>query len=242
MFEPLRKNLPILQKSLMVRSVDEIKLKPELDAWKQFKYYLEQIYGNDKITSINVDTIDRAYNACLNSHCADENVRHPGGLKDFGALWGQIKDDFEGTMNSIREHDKGLTLISHVKETNIEVMTGGKEAQFGPSCSGAPLAYVKAACDFAFFYGYYAEKVRCIHIRGFSDIWTACGVPDRFISPNGNPLELIEIPTGEIANGWSILEDAFNNKIYDINEDETETTVIETDPPVVVPSSRRRRK
>jgi len=220
MFEPLRKNLRIRQINLDVLEPDGIKASG-IDAWMQFKSIVERTREDETVRCYNVDTADRAYEACLNHHCLANNVRHPGGLNDFGALWGIIKDDFELTMNAIRGAGKGLILTSHTKESDVEIITGGKVIQYGPSCGGAPLRYIKAACDYAFFYGYSADRRRLIHLRNYETIWTACGVPDRFISPSGKPLEAIEIPQGEV-NGWGLIQAAFENKVYDAYEETPE--------------------
>jgi hypothetical protein len=222
MTEPLRKNLPIRQISLRCYEPDEIK-STGIDAWLNFKDIIEQVSEDDSVQCLAIDTVDRMYEACLNHHCVIENVRHPGGLNDFGKLWSVIKDDFESTMNKIRDIGKGLILISHTKESDIEVITGGKAVQYGPSCATAPLKYLKAACDYAFFYGYSADQRRLVHLRGYENIWTACGVPDHFVSPSGKPIEVLEITEGEVKNGWKILQDSFNNKVYDANEEPEET-------------------
>lgn len=217
MTEPLRKNLPIRQIALRCLEYDDI-LATGIDAWAQFKSILDRTKEDDSIEVYNIDTVDRMYEACLNHHCVKERVRHPGGLNDFGKLWAVIKDDFETTMNRIRDWGKGLVLISHTKETDVEVVTGGKVTQYGPSCQNASLKYIKAACDYAMFYGYSADHRRLIHLRGYDSIWTACGVPDRFISPSGSPLTAVEIPEGE-TQGWSRIQNAFENKVYDIDEE-----------------------
>jgi|LakMenE01Jun11ns_1017448.scaffolds.fasta_scaffold9954872_7 hypothetical protein len=219
MFEPLRKNLPIRQLPFRCYDVTQIRDEGKPDAWLQFKSFIDKCENDNTVQCIIGDTVDRIYDACLTHHCVIEGVRHPGGLNDFGKLWAVIKDDFEKTLNSIRDMGKGLILISHTKESDIEVVTGGKAVQYGPSCSGAALKYLKAACDYAFFYGYTASQERCLHLRGYENIWTACGVPNHFISPSGKSLELVEIPEGEIK-GWTLLQKAFNNELYDHGEEQ----------------------
>lgn len=233
MTEPLRKNLAIRQIPIDVQDPDKIKAAKgsmEVDAWARFKRVIEKTMDDDTIEVFSIDTVDRLYDACLNHWCYVKNVRHPGGLNDFGALWSIIKDDFEDTLNSIRIGGKGLILVSHTKETEIEVVSGKNLKQHAPSCSGAALRYIKAACDYAFFYGYDSNGERCIHTRGHDDIWTACGVPDHFISPSGNPLSRFTIPKGE-TNGWRIIQKAFENKVFDSDEDPSEHPSSQEDQP-----------
>lgn len=234
MFEPLRKNLSIREVSLRVYSPEQIRDgKP--DAWHDLKGYLKKVRNDDTVSCINLDTVDKAHQSCINHHCAKEDIDYPNDINDFGTLWNRIAVDFEETLNSIRDMNKGLVLISHAKETEVEVVTGGVVKQYGPSCSKAPLTYIKQACDFAFFYGYDSQNRRCIHVRGYTNIWTACGVNGRFMSPSGNKLEKFEIPEDHPC-GWEIVEAAFRNEVYDADEE------IEQEEEETKPRLRKRKK
>jgi hypothetical protein len=216
MTEPLRKNLAIRQVSLHVNTVPQIMEKAE-DSWEVFKEIILEAHEDPTVSLLAIDTIDRMYEACLNHHCVQAKVLHPGGLNDYGQLWSLIKDDFETTLNTIRIMGMGLLLLSHAKETEIELVTGGKTTMYGPSCSAAATRYIKGACDYAFFLGYHGKK-RALHLRGDENIWTACGPANRFVSPQGNPIELLEMPT-DISKGFQTLQDGFNNQLFDLYEE-----------------------
>lgn len=231
MTEPLRKNLQIRMMSLPCYDYDRITEDGATDAWPLFKQLIDEAVERDDVKGLAIDTVDRLYDACLTHHCVVENVRHPGGLNDFGALWAIIKDDFETTLNSIRENNLGLLLVSHAKEDDIELNTGGKGKMYAPSCSNAATKYIKAACDYAFFYGYHGRK-RALHLRGFEFIWTSCGVRDRFISKSGEPLTMIEVGRNYIDNGYGLLQAGFNNELWNYDEEPEDES----------PSPRKRRK
>lgn len=231
MTEPLRKNLNIRMKSLPCYDYDSITEKGASDAWPIFKDIIDEAIQRDDIRGLAIDTVDRMYDACLTHHCVVEGVRHPGGLNDFGALWSIIRDDFETTLNSIRENNLGLVLVSHAKEDEIELNTGGKGKMYAPSASNAATKYIKAACDYAFFYGYHGKK-RALHLRGFEYIWSSCGVRDRFISKSGEPLTMIEVSPDLVDNGYSLLQQGFNNQLWNYDEEPDDEPV----------TTRRRRK
>ena len=233
MTEPLRKNLNIRMFSLPCYDYDSITNENKDDGWVVFKALVQEAAEDDTIKGLAIDTIDRHYDACLTHHCVFEGVRHPGGLNDFGALWSIIKDDFESTLNRVRENDLGLLLLSHAKETEIELNTGSKAMTYAPSCSGAATKYIKAACDYAFFYGYHGRK-RAIHLRGFEKIWTSCGVSDHFISKSGEPLTMIEMGADTVGNGYQYLQKGFNNELYNYDEEADDTEEVKP--------SRRTRK
>lgn len=229
MTEPLRKNLVIRQQTLPVFSSPVIQEDAEKDAWGNLKqYYLPQVFEDDATQVVVFDTVDRLYESCVYHHSAAEGLDDPGEVNDYGLLWRRIKADFEETLTNIREHDKGLVFVSHAKESSHELSTGAKRKEYGPSTSAACMAYIKAACDFAFFYGYHGKQ-RCLHLRGFEGIWTSVGVENTYYSPNGNPIELFEVE--DPTQGFKLLEDGFANKLYSLDE-EPQTTV----------STRRRKK
>ena len=228
MTEPTRRNLKIRQISLYVNSSEDVQDQVErdftnnsgevidtyFDAWDFFKNKLiPQMLNDDSVSCINIDTVDRMYEACSSSVCVRNGVLHPGDVNDYGAMWRNVKQEFETVFSNIRFAGKGLIFISHAREDDVELNTGTKAKIYAPSCSGQALGYIKAAADYAFFYGYNGKQ-RCLHMRGCDKIWTACGPEDHFISPNGNPLELISME----GKKWDFIEDAFNNKVYDLNE------------------------
>ena len=226
MTEPLRKNLNIRMIPLHIHTSEEIMDGKEytfeiggnsftyVDAWKFFEEELvDALIEDDSVSCINIDTVDRMYEACLSSVCTENGVMHPGGLNDFGNMWGRVKSRFEAVLNKIKIGGKGIVFISHAKEDDVELDTGGKSKMYAPTCSGQALNYIKAVADYVFFYGYHGKR-RHLHFRGFDNIWTSCGPPDRFISPSGKKLELIDME----GERWNKVEQAFQNKIYDAYE------------------------
>ncbi len=232
MLEPKRKNLKIRMKQLRPVSVAQIEAG-EPDCWEDFKAMCEMCKEDPSIDLIVIDTIDKLYEACLNSVCAREGIEHPGGLNDFGAAWSAIKSEFSTTLDRIKyDSDLGLVFISHAKESNVEVNTETTALYYAPSCSGAANDYIRAAVDFAFFYGKHGDH-RALHFRWNSSIWTACGVADRFLSPDGRKIAAIKIPAPDpgaasaIPTGQYLLA-AFDNApkskilVYDDASDDEE--------------------
>ncbi len=231
MLEPRRRNLNIRMKQLRPVSVSQIE-NGELDCWQYFKDLVELCQQDDSVDLIVIDTIDKLYEACLNSVCAREGIEHPGGLNDFGAAWSAVKMEFTTFLDSILyESSLGVIFTSHAKETDIEINTEKATRYYGPSCSGAAEAYLKAAADFAFFYGRHGED-RALHFRWNQSIWTACGVADRFLAPDGRKLAAIKIPDPKNGPTGQYLLSAFENAptskvlVYDDAEEEEEEETV----------------
>ena len=75
---------------------------------------------------------------------------------------------------------------------------------------------LKAAADYAFFYGY-LDSQRVIRLRGNEErYWLACGPEDYFMDKKGNPLTTIS--AGKSAKeAYQQLTLAFNNEVDSID-------------------------
>ena len=207
MFEPGRKNLPIVQ---VPESGD-----PPL-TWRWFQQYVKLLVkdGPKKtgIQTVVTDTIDRAYEADLIETCWEMGIKHPNDVKDYGATWSKIKRDFEDTMNGLAFAGYTTVFVSHSRVREVQPATGEPYDLLIPTCSNAAWDYVKATCDLAFYYGYH-NRERWLTLRGNNYVWAACNMVDRFRDPKGNLLEAI--PMGSVPeDGYKNLCDAFDNKLY----------------------------
>lgn len=205
MTEPRRRNLSILQ----VPKENE----PALD-WNAIKGYIELGIDSPDILGFNVDSVDRAYDLCFAQVCKDVGCNHPNEMNDYGATWNRIKAEFETTFNTILFAGKGLWFISHAhQKENDEVVATEKFETCMPTCSPACWKYLKAVCDFAFYYGY-TNRNRSIVVRGEGFIWTGCGVEDRFLDPQGEPLKSFYVSNNPQAAHADLLA-AFDNQLQD---------------------------
>jgi len=213
MFED-RFNLSIRKVDLPSKTVEELE-NGEDDPWLTFKSVIAQSLERDDVDLIVVDTVDMAYQACLNHVCKEEGVRHPSDVNDYGSTWNLVKEEFRKTMESIRKSGKiCLVFTSHCTQDRVELNTGKKATLYGPTCPGAPLQYLKQSCDYAIFFGKHGSQ-RALHVRWDEDIWTACGVQDTFLDPKGKPIAAIQAGS-RTSSGKSLVSAFYNKPITDI--------------------------
>lgn len=219
MSEPRRRNLRIRMQSIAAKSIKEMvreerKTGSVVDPWVQFKMFVEDVIADPTAHGLTTDTLDRIYEMCFNSHCYNEGISDPSERNDFGAGWRQIADDFESTLNQILYAEKSLLMISHAHLREVETRDGTEGYDLLiPTCSKAAFKYIKAASDFAFYYGYY-QKRRALYLRGTDHIWCACGVDNHFLSRKGEPLGIISM--GRSAQeGYENLLAAYENALPD---------------------------
>jgi len=204
MWEPRRKNVKLrmigADEGIMVRPAQEI-IDGADDPWELFIEYCSAAVDDPTITTITVDTVDLAYQACFESVCARLGVTHPNQIKDdYGASWNTIKNEFNALIDTIRASEKvGLLLISHVKERDQEFQDGsGTLSIIGPSCAPACLQILKSACEFWLYYGW-KDGNRTIFCRDPDRlIDVACGTG--FMDPEtGEPINSFTIPSNPDA-------------------------------------------
>jgi len=189
-FEPGRSHLRIRQ----VPRVGE----PPLD-WKRFKAYLALQLADKSIRSVVIDTIDKAYDACLRSVSADRGFSHPNEAKDFGQTWNAVRDEFYEVMNSIKQAGKTPVWVSHAKHKQVEnALTRQTVEKYCPTCVDKALEYLQACADFVFCYTFDEAGNRVVIPRGNEVVWASCGPPDTFMDARtGQPLA--QIPIGSSA-------------------------------------------
>lgn len=239
MFED-RENLPIRMLKFSSQSVTNLE-NGASDPWVEFKRFRDEAFEDDRVDFIGVDTIDMAYAACKNHICAEEGIRDPGEVNDFGTTWNLISEEFRSTMESIRKHPNvGLAFTSHCSIERMELNTASKEelkkyTVYSPSAGKQPTDYVRKFADYVFFYGKHGRN-RGLHIRWEDNIWTACGNDNHFLTESGEQIAVLDMPSKLTAG--KCFTSAFNNQPISIPlklwEDEGQT---DGEPP---PSQERR--
>jgi hypothetical protein len=210
MLEPKRRNLKIRQVNIDPMSIKDMELdNPKMTTWMSIQAYVQAILEDDSVSTVGIDTVDRAWEACINHHCYQKGVKDPSEVNDHGRTWRVIKDDFEQTMNKLLYANKGLIFISHAHLREVESHEG--DNQWVPTCAPAAWKYLKAVCDLAIHFGF-TDSQRALTVRNSGKIWSSCGPTDQFRTSDGAPLQTFF--SGEThEETYSILTDAFNNQL-----------------------------
>lgn len=222
MLEPRRRNLSIRQ-------------VPEPGSgqltWLDVKGYIDAIVQKGNSTCV-VDSIDIAYELCLNHVCQSHNVDYPP-ENDFGRMWVEIREEFASTFNQLLWNEIPTIFTSHAKLRQDKEFddTPGEEGKFvAPTCAPAAWKYAKQVCDFAWFYGYYEQR-HAITVRGGDGTWAATGTEGNFLDPKGNPITTFYCGESPQAAYKSLMA-AYNNKLYDVHGESAGAS--SSDEPVVV--------
>lgn len=209
-WEPMRRNVLGRIQSLEFLSVENI-LKTGINPWMDFIDYLALACEDDSVSTIVIDTVDIAYEACQEHHCVMNGVTHPSMKKDFGKTWTEIRSDFTAVFRTVVNMGKMLVFTSHAKEREQELMDGFDSlTMVGPSCAGSCGKIMKQLCDYWFYYGYH-NKDRYVTIRDLSrSVEVACGFG--FQNPDGSDIERILIPN-DPSKFFDTLNNAFKGNM-----------------------------
>lgn len=219
MFERGRRNLPIVQLPQ--------KGEPKLN-WESFIEYVELFLESDDFQTCVIDTIDGAYLACFDHVCQEYGVKDPSDYAQGYKLWDEITTTFGALFSLLQESDKCVVFLSHDKTRPLVTKKKGlrrddleDEAvttfeRLEPTCKPAAFRLVQEICDYVFYYGY-RDGYRAMTVRSPHNLhWVSCGVPDRFLDPDGNPIETFRVGNSP-QQAYQDLLDAFENKKYDVD-------------------------
>lgn len=127
--------------------------------WEIFLKGVELLQKNkSKFETVCIDTIDAAYNMCMDYVCKTNGLKHPGEANDYGKTWRAVSDEFARAVDAIVTTGRGVVFSSHAKEVEITSHSGEKYTRIQPTMSGQAYAYIKAKSDFVF----YAEFIKDI--------------------------------------------------------------------------------
>lgn len=193
--------------------------------FKSFREYFTMFCESDAYQVGVIDTIDALYNLIYQHFIAE----YGGDMKEIQrsgnsfAFWDDVKPTFESFVAMAQDAGKKLVFISHEKAKDKPNADGTVLERIEPSCSGPALEIVQRYCDLVFHYDWVTND-RVLTLRSQDNaVWTSNGRNDRFLDPDGTPLNRIKIPN-DPEMGFMTLESAFNGELRDYDYVAPKTT------------------
>jgi hypothetical protein len=195
-------------KALEVFSVD-------ITSWGDFLGYIKTLETapKKKFSTIVVDTVDLAYEICLQSVCKKEGWEHPSDEK-YGKGWKKISDAFRSAILRLFHlpGSPGIIFISHDTEKEFEDREGNTFERIQPTMPKQALNVVEALVDIIISYQYDGAR-RVAKICGDETIVAGCRLEHRFRTTSGE--RITAIPMG------SSPEQSFKNFIRAFENQQT---------------------
>lgn len=187
--------------------------------WKEFDAYLDLLEkdgdGSD-FSTIVVDTVDILYEYAFKFICDKEMIEDPNEMNDYGKTWKKIKKTFADGILRLLNLDKGVILISHDVEKEVELRNGDTVDRVQPTMSRQAMEVVEAIVDIICNYSYTDDK-RTLRIDGTQTTVAGCRLENNFIVKGKNPRSskgrVITIDMGDTSSqSYENFKSAFNNK------------------------------
>lgn len=179
------------------------------------------------VLRVAIDTIDQAYECCMDYCCEQGGYKHPGSAPDSVEAWREVKKTFLDMWMSFYEAGILLTFVSHEKAKPLVTKYKGlqrdgedsdnvKYNRMEPSCTGQAMDVLQQIASYVFYYGF-NEGVRCLTIRSPNDVhWTACERQETYVDPDGTPINTFRAGTSA-KDTYEVLQKGFNNELRDVD-------------------------
>lgn len=180
--------------------------------WDIFRQGVDLLEANPgQFKNVIIDTVDRAYDMCLDWVCRTRGIEYPGtdanGKEDYGKSWRAVKEEFTDQIHRILQTGRGVCFSSHANEVDIRSRNGESYTRICPSMSGQARKVIEALVDL-FFYAEYVRDIdgntrRILICEGDETIWAGARATVTESFPRFLPLE---------KNGYKVIRDAFLGK------------------------------
>lgn len=161
--------------------------------WDIFREGVRLLEGKQHgFHNVIIDTVDRAYDMCLDWVCENRGIEYPGedsaGSQDFGKSWRAVKNEFTEQIHKLRQAGMGIGFVSHAREFEFRSRSGEKYTRIFPSMSNQARTVVEALVDF-FFYAEYSNVGRILICDGDETVWAGARSAGGRDFPKFLPLE-----------------------------------------------------
>lgn len=164
-----------------------------MGTWVTFKKTLKLLHKDTKFKLVIIDTVDIAYKLCFDYMCALLVIEHPHDENDFGKSWGKIEKEFSSTMKTLLELEKGVILLGHAHEKEVEDRNGQMHSKMVPTMAKQAASFLEGTVDIWAYYGY-DKDARYMYLRGSDSVNAGCRLERNFLdAKTKKPIEKIHM-------------------------------------------------
>ena len=139
-----------------------------VQSWSELGQVAAEVAGGKHdFRTVVVDTMDVAYEMCLEHVCAKHGIEHPGDMP-HGKGWGLVTSEFKRVISKLARLPYGLILTSHTKNVEEQTRTG-EYIRTVPSLGGKAGEAVRAMADVILYATTDAEGNRIIQTKPHRD-------------------------------------------------------------------------
>ena len=184
--------------------------------WQDLLDVAELLAATNRFKYVVVDTVDKAYEMCLDYVCAKLHIAYPGvdefGENDWGKSWKEVRKEFTRFVDTLTRMNRGVAFTSHAQSLEIKSKQGSTYSTIVPSMGKQARTTIEALVDFFLYCDYIktSEGIERVFItEGDETVWAGHRAPAKF--PRFVPMD------AEV--GYAILESAFRGEAPELKLD-----------------------
>jgi len=190
--------------------------KSEIRDWKTAQACIDLAIKDKRFDTIVVDTVDLLYDYIFDATCTKQMIEHPNDENDFGKTWRTIRKGFRTEIGKLLTCGKGVILLSHDTEKEVEDREGNTFDRLQPTMAKQAMEEVEGIVDVIGLYDYQGDK-RVLRVAGSQFMVAGCRCRENFIRAGGSPdkpedrVKAIDMGTSP-QESYRNLVAAFNNQ------------------------------
>jgi len=179
-----------------------------IGTWDDARAALKALRKSKKFQTIVVDTADLAYKLAESWVCKGLGIDDPGDAA-YGKGWRAVRKEFESWITGLALCGKGLIVISHASEQEVESAEGDSYNRLSPTMSKQAREIIDGMVDIWAYYGYDGRR-RVLIIEGDERVSAGHRLTERFRTKDGERLRSIDMGKSP-KEGYANVLAAFNN-------------------------------
>jgi hypothetical protein len=180
-----------------------------INDWTDAKAALKALKKDEKFQTIVVDTADLAYKLAESAACKRLGIDDPGDAA-YGKGWRAVRKEFEAWLTGLGLCGKGLIIISHSSEQEVQAKDGSSYDRIMPTMAKQAREIVDGMVDIWAYYGYEGRR-RVLQIEGDENVSCGHRLTERFRTADGERLRSIDMGKSP-KDGYRNLVAAFQNE------------------------------
>lgn len=94
----------------------------EIKTWEDFIGACAELHKSKRFKTVIIDTVDNAYQMCLDYVCKAHGIKHPSDL-EWGKGWSLVNKEFQRVLTKLSHEGRGLVFLSHSQDITIKTRT-----------------------------------------------------------------------------------------------------------------------
>lgn len=143
--------------------------KEDVTDWGTMRQVVHALKREKRFQTVVIDTLALAYDMCLRHVSKENDVEHPSEM-GYGKGWTLVETEFNKLLTELSSTGRGIILISHADDKDIEQFDGTFKSMTAPDLSKQAMRFIDRSVDLLAYYFYSKNGKRKIRIQATEEI------------------------------------------------------------------------